>query len=101
MFARGATPEKVKMWCYDEDEEDFTKGSFFNCKLSFFFFAIRIAECHDVYLRCDCFGYVGSGSTENTLEERDDGSSFRFSTSFRESNIFSSLTRTRYYRTFV
>ena len=26
MFARGATPGKVEMWCYDEDEEDFTKG---------------------------------------------------------------------------
>lgn len=26
MFARGATPGKVDMWCYDEDEEDFTKG---------------------------------------------------------------------------
>ena len=27
MFARGATPGKVEMWCYDEDEEDFTKGA--------------------------------------------------------------------------
>ncbi len=27
MFARGATPGKVEMWCYDEDEEDFTKGT--------------------------------------------------------------------------
>jgi hypothetical protein len=26
MFARGATPGKVKTWSYDEDEEDFTKG---------------------------------------------------------------------------
>ena len=26
MFARGATPGKVKTWCYDEDAEDFTKG---------------------------------------------------------------------------
>jgi hypothetical protein len=26
MFARGAIPGKVKTWCYDEDEEDFTKG---------------------------------------------------------------------------
>lgn len=26
MFARGATPGKVDMWCYDEDDEDFTKG---------------------------------------------------------------------------
>jgi hypothetical protein len=26
MFANGATPGKVKTWCYDEDEEDFTKG---------------------------------------------------------------------------
>lgn len=28
MFAKGATPGKVDMWCYDEDEEDFTKGMF-------------------------------------------------------------------------
>ncbi|KZT65104.1 PigN-domain-containing protein [Daedalea quercina L-15889] len=27
MFARGATPGKVDMWCYDEDEEDFTKDA--------------------------------------------------------------------------
>ena len=26
MFSRGATPGKVMTWCYDEDEEDFTKG---------------------------------------------------------------------------
>jgi hypothetical protein len=26
MFARGATLGKVKTWCYDEDDEDFTKG---------------------------------------------------------------------------
>ncbi|CCM05948.1 uncharacterized protein FIBRA_08187 [Fibroporia radiculosa] len=27
MFARGATLGKVDMWCYDEDEEDFTKDA--------------------------------------------------------------------------
>jgi hypothetical protein len=27
MFSRGATPGKVKTWCYDEDAEDFTKGN--------------------------------------------------------------------------
>jgi hypothetical protein len=26
MFAKGATPGKVKTWCYDNHEEDFTKG---------------------------------------------------------------------------
>jgi len=26
MFSRGATPGKVKMWTYDEEDEDFTKG---------------------------------------------------------------------------
>lgn len=26
MFSRGATPGKVGTWCYDEEEEDFTKG---------------------------------------------------------------------------
>ena len=26
MFAQGATPGKVDMWSYHEDEEDFTKG---------------------------------------------------------------------------
>ena len=30
MFANGATPDKVKTWCYDEDEEDFTKGKVLN-----------------------------------------------------------------------
>lgn len=29
MFARGATPGKVKEWSYHEDDEDFTKGAFF------------------------------------------------------------------------
>lgn len=28
MFAKGATPGKVKTWCYDEDEEDFTRGKY-------------------------------------------------------------------------
>ncbi|KZS89542.1 alkaline phosphatase-like protein [Sistotremastrum niveocremeum HHB9708] len=27
MFAKGATPGKVHMWCYDEHEEDFTKDA--------------------------------------------------------------------------
>ncbi|KAJ7738485.1 Phosphatidylinositolglycan class N-domain-containing protein [Mycena maculata] len=27
MFSRGATPAKVMTWCYDEDEEDFTKDA--------------------------------------------------------------------------
>jgi hypothetical protein len=27
MFSRGATPGKVEMWCYDEEDEDFTKGN--------------------------------------------------------------------------
>ena len=26
MFAKGATPGKVRTWCYDEEAEDFTKG---------------------------------------------------------------------------
>lgn len=26
MFARGATPGKVKTWSYNEEDEDFTKG---------------------------------------------------------------------------
>jgi phosphatidylinositol glycan class N len=27
MFARGAAPGRVDMWCYDADAEDFTKGA--------------------------------------------------------------------------
>jgi len=27
MFSHGATPGKVKTWCYDEEDEDFTKGT--------------------------------------------------------------------------
>ncbi|ETW77491.1 ATP exporter [Heterobasidion irregulare TC 32-1] len=27
MFSHGATPGKVKMWCYDEEDEDFTKDA--------------------------------------------------------------------------
>ncbi|KAG2070141.1 PigN-domain-containing protein [Suillus decipiens] len=27
MFAQGATPGKVDAWCYDEEDEDFTKGT--------------------------------------------------------------------------
>jgi hypothetical protein len=30
MFSRGATPGKVMAWCYNEDEEDFTKGLYFS-----------------------------------------------------------------------
>lgn len=26
MFARGAEPGRVRMWSYDEEEEDFTRG---------------------------------------------------------------------------
>lgn len=26
MFSRGATPGKVRTWCYDEELEDFTAG---------------------------------------------------------------------------
>lgn len=26
MFAQGATPGKVHTWCYNEEDEDFTKG---------------------------------------------------------------------------
>lgn len=33
MFAHGAVPEKVKTWCYSENDEDFTQGdSLFNKK---------------------------------------------------------------------
>lgn len=28
MFAKGATPGKVRSWCYDEEAEDFTKGRY-------------------------------------------------------------------------
>ena len=28
MFARGASDGKVKTWCYEEEAEDFTKGTF-------------------------------------------------------------------------
>jgi phosphatidylinositol glycan class N len=27
MFARGAVPGRVSTWMYDEDDEDFTKGT--------------------------------------------------------------------------
>jgi hypothetical protein len=27
MFSRGATPGRVETWTYDEEDEDFTKGS--------------------------------------------------------------------------
>lgn len=27
MFARGAIPGKVETWSYDEEDEDFTRGS--------------------------------------------------------------------------
>ena len=51
MFARGAIPEKVKTWCYDEDEEDFTKGfaeilfihfSISEMPTTFFFYKMRL-----------------------------------------------------------
>lgn len=29
MFSHGATPGKVKTWSYDEEDEDFTKGTIF------------------------------------------------------------------------
>ena len=48
MFARGATPGKVEMWCYDEDEEDFTKGA---CRVS----AVSSHPWTSFLLsRCDC-----------------------------------------------
>lgn len=27
MFSRGAVPGRVRTWCYDEEDEDFTKGN--------------------------------------------------------------------------
>jgi hypothetical protein len=44
MFARGAIPEKVKTWCYDEDAEDFTKGMLIII-FSFIF------ECHNILIK--------------------------------------------------
>ena len=44
MFSRGAIPDKVKTWCYDEDEEDFTKGLLSIIVILF----ISISECHYV-----------------------------------------------------
>ena len=45
MFARGATPGKVEMWCYDEEAEDFTKGMYsilhFVAMLTYPYFARR------------------------------------------------------------
>ena len=98
MFARGAVPGKVKTWCYDEDAEDFTKG--FCWILSFLFIFNNWIQQHFI-IRCDCTGYLGFRSFENTIEERDDRSGFGFSTSFREGNNFPSLARTRHYRPFL
>lgn len=34
MFARGVQPEgKMSSWCYDESEEDFTKGAHLCCPI--------------------------------------------------------------------
>ena len=96
MFARGAVSEKVKTWCYDEDAEDFTKGML-NTLL---FILISTFECRNVF-RCDCTGYLGSRSFESTVEECDDRSGFRFSTSFRAGDILPSLARTRHNGAFL
>jgi phosphatidylinositol glycan class N len=41
MFARGVSPEdKVSSWCYDEGEEDFTKGKYLLIKCSMLVFLI-------------------------------------------------------------
>lgn len=40
MFARGATPGKVRTWCYDEELEDFTAGKDANLLASLFFLSI-------------------------------------------------------------
>ena len=53
------------------------------------------------FLRCNCAGYLGSGSSENTIQERNDRLGFGFSTSIREGDNFPSLARTRHYRAFL
>lgn len=54
MFAKGATPGKVRTWCYDAEDEDFTKGwSSFPHR-----FLYNTTECS----RCHLLGSMGPGS---------------------------------------
>lgn len=54
MFARGATPGKVKTWSYNEEEEDFTKGTCSQLPV----FGQSNSD------RCNCSGLVGPRSTQ-------------------------------------
>jgi hypothetical protein len=64
MFARGASPGKVDMWMYDEDDEDFTKG---NCSLVY----LPLPRAPKPMLnRCYGVGCLVFGSLESSSQER-------------------------------
>ncbi|KAI0061303.1 PigN-domain-containing protein [Artomyces pyxidatus] len=51
MFSRGATPGRVKTWCYDEDDEDFTKDVWVLDQLKKLFHNASVDPMLDAQLR--------------------------------------------------
>jgi hypothetical protein len=78
MFAHGATPGKVKMWTYDEEDEDFTKGNLgiyrfclqtLTCFINFFRHNLLFGLLFSLSIcgRCNCSGYLGARAVANSL----------------------------------
>ena len=94
MFGQGATPGKVDMWCYHEDEEDFTKGS---CRRENLFLSL---QCLKVY-RCNVSRYMGPGTLTLTIAQCYDGRTSRQAIKGREDGLLPALTWFGYNRSFL
>jgi hypothetical protein len=63
MFAQGATPGKVDTWSYDEEDEDFTKGTKVQNCCSHVIKSEQLDRCHHSR-------YLGFGPTSDVVSER-------------------------------
>lgn len=95
MFARGATPGKVEMWCYDEHEEDFTKGmSCLPCAHS--------PRCLTLGARRrDSIGRMGPRTSPYTVTQCYRRSDSGYTSSGREDGILPSPSRLGYDRSLL
>jgi len=63
MFAQGATPGKVDTWSYDEEDEDFTKGTKVQNYCSHVIKSDQLDRCH-------LSRYLGFRPTSDVVSER-------------------------------
>lgn len=75
MFARGATPGKVKSWSYDNEDEDFTKGDSFNiyfCTFSHDSVVINVTDATalDVWVLDQLRTLLNNATTDAVLDSQ-------------------------------